>query len=102
MDRIPPRYDVLGVGHDTYRDLMTALGGLCRPEIVGWCELELEGVTRGALVVRQTWPLGLPFGTDPAPILKARRYVAVMATDHGFRIIPVDPPPADLEQPRRP
>ncbi len=90
---IDARYDVTGLGHDAYRDLLEVLGGPCTPQIVGWCELDVDGEKRAALVVTQAWPF-LPCGTDPLPIIKAKRYAALIPSNTGFRIVEVSPPPA--------
>jgi hypothetical protein len=87
------RYDVMGLGHDAYRDLLTILGGPCVLQIVGWCDLVVDGATRCALVVTQAWPF-LPLSTDPAPIKKAKRWAALVPIDHGFCIVEVPAPPS--------
>ena len=87
------RYDVMGLGHDAYRDLLQILGGPCTPQIVGWCDLVVDGFVRSALVVTQAWPF-LPLGTDPAPIKKAKRWAALIPSDQGFRIVEVPAPPS--------
>lgn len=87
------RYDVMGLGHDGYRDLLEVLGGPCVPQIVGWCDLVVDGFARSALVVTQAWPF-LPLGTDPRPVLKAKKYAALIPSDLGFRVVEVPPPPA--------
>jgi len=86
-------YGMEGQGHDAYRALISALGGPCRPEVVGWCDLDVDGFARSALVVTQTWPF-LPLGTDPGPIIKAKKYVALIPEEGGFRIVEVPPPPS--------
>ena len=83
----------MGLGHDAYRDLLKILGGMCTPQIVGWCDLVVDGIPRFALVVTQAWPF-LPLGTDPAPIIKAKRWAALVPIDHGFRIVEVPAPPS--------
>ncbi len=87
------RYDVMGLGHDSYRDLLKVLGGPCIPQIIGWCELSVDGFQRSALIVTQTWPF-LPLGTDPQPILKAKKYAALIPNNSGFHVVEVPPPPS--------
>lgn len=82
-----------GPGHDAYRNLISALGGPCKPEVVGWCDIDVDGSPRPALVVTQAWPF-LPLGTDPAPIKKAKKYVALIPEAGGFRTVEVPPPPS--------
>jgi len=86
------RYDVMGSGHDAYRDVLEILGP-CVPQIVGWCELDVDGFRRSALVVTQTWPF-LPLGTDPRPIIKAKKYGALIPNGLGFRVVEVPAPPS--------
>jgi hypothetical protein len=86
------RYDVMGRGHDAYADLIKALGGSCKPEIVGWCELDIDGTPRSALVVSQAWPF-LPLGVDPKPVIDAKKYVAIVLDSETFRVVEVTPPP---------
>ena len=86
-------YDVMGLGHDAYRDLLEVLGGPCVPQLVGWCELDVDGSARPALVVTQAWPF-LPLGTDPRPILKAKKYAALIPNGLGFRVVEVPAPPS--------
>jgi hypothetical protein len=88
---IDARYGVPGLGHDAFRDLLEVLGGPCTPQIVGWCELEMDGLTRGALVVTQAWPF-LPLGTDPLPIMKAKRYAALIPSGDGIRVVEISAP----------
>jgi hypothetical protein len=84
-----------GQAHDAYRDLISALGGPCRPEVVGWCDVEVDGHVRPALVVTQAWPF-LPLGTDPRPIKKAQKHVALIPEENRFRAVEVPwPPPAE-------
>lgn len=90
---IDARYGVPGLGHDAFRDLLEVLGGPCTPQIVGWCELELDGLTHAALVVTQAWPF-LPLGTDPRPIMKARRYAALISNGDGIRVVAISEPPS--------
>ena len=86
------RYDVTGLGHDAYRDLLEVLGGPCVPEVVGWCDVVVDGVACPAIVVTQAWPF-LPLGTDPAPIKKAKRWAALIPSGQGFRVVEVPAPP---------
>jgi hypothetical protein len=96
------RYDVMGLGHDAYRDLLAILGP-CVPQLVGWCELAYIhggcGVPRPALVVTQTWPF-LPFGIDPKPIIKAKKYAALIPSGLGFLVVEVPAPPSMVEADR--
>ena len=84
-------YDVMGTGHDIYGDLLKILGR-CVPEVAGWCELDVDGFTRTALVVTQAWPRALPLGTDPAPILKAKKYAAVFPMGDELCVVEVPGP----------
>lgn len=88
------RYGVMGRGHDAYADLIKALGGPCQPEIVGWCDLDIDGTTRSALVVSQAWPF-LPLGADPKPVRDAKKYVAIVLDSETFRVVEVAPPSAE-------
>jgi len=86
------RYDVMGAGHDAYAELLKILGR-CVPEVAGWCELTVEGFVRTAIVVTQAWPRALPLGTDPQPILKAKKYAALIPTTEGvFQVVEVPGP----------
>ncbi len=89
---LPARYDVMGLGHDAYRDLLAILGR-CVPEVVGWCEVDAGGAATPALVVSQAWPF-LPLGADPKPFIKARKYAALIPDGRGFRVVEVSAPPA--------
>jgi hypothetical protein len=87
-------YAAAGPGHDAYQYLLNILGGPCKPEIVGWCSVDVDGITRSALVVTQAWPF-LPLGTDPRPIKKAQKHVALIPEGNSFRAVEVPwPPPA--------
>jgi hypothetical protein len=90
----------MGLGHDAYRDLLEVLGGPCVPQIVGWCELDVDGSAKPALVVTQAWPF-LPLGIDPRPIaawetppMKAKKYAALIPNGLGFRVVKVPTPPS--------
>lgn len=85
------RFDVMGAGHDVY-SAITAILGACAPEIIGWCEIDLDGATRAGLVVSQAWPRALPFGVDPIPIIKSKRYVAVVPMGDRFRVVEIAAP----------
>lgn len=91
--QIDIRYDVMGLGHDAYRDLIEALGGPCTPQLVGWCELDVDGSPKPALVVTQAWPV-LPLGTDPRPIIKAKKYAALIPNGLTFRVVQIPAPPS--------
>jgi hypothetical protein len=87
------------IRHDAlYSDLLTALGGPCKPEIVGWCELAVDGFVRNALVVTQTWPF-LPLGTDPRHVIAAKKYVAVIPAGEGFRCVEIPPSTLNVKEP---
>lgn len=90
------RYDVMGPGHDAYRDLSKILGDPCEFQIVGWCEIDDNGASCAALVVTQAWPF-LPLGTDPRPVIKAKKYAALIPSDLGFRVVEIPAPPGSTE-----
>jgi hypothetical protein len=95
------RYDVMGTGHDAYVALLEVLGN-CVPEVVGWCELDVDGLPKSALVVTQAWPRGLPLGFDPQKLIKAKKYAAVFPTaDGALRVVEVPGPPGLVEEESR-
>ncbi|HZJ67667.1 MAG TPA: hypothetical protein VFD36_29390 [Kofleriaceae bacterium] len=83
-------FDVTSAGHTAYRDIIDVLGP-CEIDLVGWCVVDLPGKAKGALVVTQKWPF-LPFGTDPAKLKKARKFVAVIPAIDCFEIVEVQAP----------
>lgn len=91
-------YDAKETSHGAYHDLLKALGGTCRPEIVGWCELSVDGFMRDALIVTQAWPF-LPLGVDPRSVIAAKKYVGVISEGGCFRFIEVPPPSNAKESP---
>ena len=83
------RYAVMGYGHDAYRDVLKILGP-CVPQIVGWCELDVDGNECSALVVTQAWPI-LPRDHE------ARKYAALIPNNRsGFLVVEVPAPPTEV------
>lgn len=83
-----------GAGAKLFAEISDILG-TSSPVVAGWCELDVDGLPRTALVLTQQWPF-LPFGTDPHAVKKQQRYLAIVPLErYGLRAIEISPPPKD-------